>query len=135
MERVNEQILSESSSITSESFHCEHGSEEKPYSEEKIMKIFMAKEIDPITIGYLLMRLEDDFNFDLVSQALDWHLSSPNSKRPSGTVKLNHTLAAATDLCETAVRMLSLSTVHRFATFLEIALLLAYDNVDNCNSL
>lgn len=81
------------------------------------------------------MRLEDDASFNIVSQALIWHLSAPDSKRTTDAVKLSHTLAAATGLCETAVRMLALATAHRFPAYLEIALLLACDDVNNCNFL
>lgn len=81
------------------------------------------------------MRLEDDSNFDLVSQALIWHLSAPDSKRATGAVKLSHTLVAAIDLCETVVRMIALATMHRFPVYIKIALLVACDDVNNCNFL
>ncbi|XP_014366424.2 uncharacterized protein LOC106717203 [Papilio machaon] len=83
-------------------------------------------------IGYLLVRLEEDDIFDVVSKALIWHLSYPDSQRKQGHVKLSHTFAAATGLCETVVKMLSLSTTRRFPSFLETALLLACNNVDIC---
>ncbi|XP_068632395.1 cilia- and flagella-associated protein 69-like, partial [Battus philenor] len=83
-------------------------------------------------MGYLLIRIVEDDNFDVISKALIWHLSAPDSQRGQGDLRLNVTLAAATDLNETIVRMLALATCHRFPTFLELALLLACDQVDNC---
>ncbi|XP_013145870.1 PREDICTED: uncharacterized protein LOC106109021 isoform X2 [Papilio polytes] len=83
-------------------------------------------------MGYLLVRLEEDDIFDIVSNALIWHLSYPDFLRKNGQIRQSHTFVAATGLCETVVRMLSLSTNRRFPTFLEIALLFACDNVDIC---
>ncbi|XP_047523680.1 uncharacterized protein LOC125062135 [Pieris napi] len=83
-------------------------------------------------IGYLLIQLADDELFDIVSRALIWQLSTPDVKR-HGAAQLRHTLAAAPlYLYQTLVRMLCLSSHHRYPTFLQAALLLAYDSTDNC---
>ncbi|CAG9782044.1 unnamed protein product [Diatraea saccharalis] len=77
--------------------------------------------------------MEDDVLFDLVSNAMIWQLSAPDSSRGPGTAHLHIVLAAAGPvLIHTAVRMLAVADSHRFPTFLEIAFLLANDNADNC---
>lgn len=79
------------------------------------------------------MRLEDDDLFTLVSNALIWQLSAPDCVRGAGTAHLRHVLAAAVPvLYQTTVRMLAVANAHRFPTFLEIALLLACESVENC---
>ncbi|XP_063893252.1 uncharacterized protein LOC135117630 [Helicoverpa armigera] len=84
-------------------------------------------------IGYLLIKIEDDKLFDVVSKAIIWHLSAPDDLRGPGTVALRYSLlAGAPVLRETTVRMLAVASSHRFPTFLEIALLLACDTVENC---
>ncbi|KAL0902679.1 hypothetical protein ABMA27_000498 [Loxostege sticticalis] len=84
-------------------------------------------------LGFLLMRLEDDDLFTLVSNALIWQLSAPDCVRGAGTAHLRHVLAAAVPvLYQTTVRMLAVANAHRFPTFLEIALLLACESVENC---
>ncbi|XP_047040831.1 uncharacterized protein LOC124645124 [Helicoverpa zea] len=84
-------------------------------------------------IGYLLIKIEDDKLFDVVSKAIIWHLSAPDDIRGPGTVALRYSLlAGAPVLRETTVRMLAVASSHRFPTFLEIALLLACDTVENC---
>ncbi|XP_026759124.2 uncharacterized protein LOC113518411 [Galleria mellonella] len=84
-------------------------------------------------LGYLLMQVPNDDVFDLVSKGLIWQLSAPDQIRGHGAAQLRHTLAAAAPvLYQTVVRMLGVSTLHRYPTYLEVALLLACDNVDNC---
>lgn len=79
------------------------------------------------------MRLEDDDMFCLASNAVIWQLSAPDCARAPDTAKLRHVLAvAAPVLYQTAVRMLAVTDAFRFSTFLEIALLLAYESADNC---
>lgn len=79
------------------------------------------------------MRLEEDELFDLVSDAIIWHLAAPDVIRGKGTAQHRHTLAAATSvLYQTVSRMLAVTTAHRFPTFLTIALLLACESVENC---
>lgn len=86
-----------------------------------------------LILGYLLMRLESDLNFDLVSKGLIWQLSAPDSLRGHGTVQLRHTLAAGIPmLYQPIARMLSIVSTHRYPTFLHISLLLACDTVNNC---
>ncbi|XP_045510297.1 uncharacterized protein LOC123705525 [Colias croceus] len=87
-------------------------------------------------LGYLLMQIQDDDLFDLVSKGLLWQLSAPDALRGNGAAQLRHTLSAAGPfLYVTIVRMLAISTSHRFPTFLQMALLLACDSVDNCISM
>ncbi|XP_026313910.1 uncharacterized protein LOC113225720 [Hyposmocoma kahamanoa] len=84
-------------------------------------------------LGYLLMRSEDDDIFDMVSKALVWQMSAPNSKRGIGTARLQQILAASAKvLYQTSVRMLAIATPHRFPAYLDIVFLLACDSVDNC---
>ncbi|KAM3968388.1 uncharacterized protein ACR2FA_004032 [Aphomia sociella] len=84
-------------------------------------------------MGYLLMRLDDDDLFDLVSKGIIWQLSVPDLKRGNFAAQLRHTLAAAGPvLHQTIVRMLAVTNSHRYPTYLEVALILACDNVDNC---
>ncbi|KAJ0183695.1 hypothetical protein K1T71_000118 [Dendrolimus kikuchii] len=84
-------------------------------------------------LGYLLMRLEDDKHFNLVSKAILWHLSAPDTARGHGAAQLRHTLAAAAPvLYQTVVRILAVTSSKRFPTFLEMALILACDTVENC---
>ncbi|XP_059059905.1 uncharacterized protein LOC131853107 [Achroia grisella] len=84
-------------------------------------------------LGYLLTQIADEDQFDLVSKGILWQLSAPDHARGRGATQLRHTLAAAAPvLYQTIVRMLAVSTSHRYSTYLEVALLLACDNVDNC---
>ncbi|CAK1554778.1 unnamed protein product [Leptosia nina] len=83
-------------------------------------------------MGYLLTQLEDDELFDIVSRALIWQLSAPDTARGRGAAHLRHNLAAAVYLHQTIVRMLALSTSHRYPTFQQVALLLALYSSDNC---
>lgn len=86
-----------------------------------------------IFTGYLLMRTEDDDIFDLVTKALIWQLSAPDSKRGSGSARLQHILAASAKvLYQTVTRMLAIATPHRFPAYLDIVFLLACDSVENC---
>ncbi|XP_053624154.1 uncharacterized protein LOC128683024 [Plodia interpunctella] len=84
-------------------------------------------------LGYLLMRVEDDELFELVSKGILYQLSAPDSARGPGTVHVRHSLAAgAPVLVETSVRMLAVAWSSRFPTFLEIALLIALNDADIC---
>lgn len=77
--------------------------------------------------------MEDDGLFKIVSDAILWHLSAPDKLRGVDTLQLRHALAAAAPaLQQTTVRMIAVATSARFPTFLEIALLLACDTMDNC---
>ncbi|CAH0578431.1 unnamed protein product [Chrysodeixis includens] len=85
---------------------------------------------------YLLIRSEDEELFNIVSEALLWHLSAPDKLRGMKTLQLRHSLAAAAPaLRQTTVRMIAVATTPRFPTFLEIAFLLACDTMDNCISM
>ncbi|XP_075990592.1 cilia- and flagella-associated protein 69-like isoform X2 [Anticarsia gemmatalis] len=83
-------------------------------------------------MGYLLMRVEEDHLFDLVSMALTWHLSAPDKARGKGALQLRHTLSAASILTQVVSRMIAIASPYKFPTFMNLALLLACDTVDNC---
>ncbi|VVD00923.1 unnamed protein product [Leptidea sinapis] len=83
--------------------------------------------------GYLLMSLEDDHMFDLISRAVIWQMSSPNRCRVQGSVRPCHVLAVCnTVFHEMVVRMLAVSRTNRYETFLKIACILACDSYDSC---
>ncbi|XP_062526068.1 uncharacterized protein LOC101745636 isoform X2 [Bombyx mori] len=128
-----EKISKESSIESSESYGCKHGIEGKKYSKTVTLEKSLAKHLDPFVLGYLLIILEEDDLFNTVSRGIIWHLSTPDVLRKQGSVHLRHTLAAAVPvLFNTVVRMLAVAKSSRFGTFLELALLLAYDTSDNC---
>ncbi|KAH9636475.1 hypothetical protein HF086_002175 [Spodoptera exigua] len=84
-------------------------------------------------MGYLLIELQDDDLLDVVAAALLWHLSAPDTIRGQATVQLRHSMAAAAPvLVQSTVRMIAIAEPRRFAIFLEIALLLAFDTAENC---
>ncbi|KAG6454112.1 uncharacterized protein LOC115446035 [Manduca sexta] len=84
-------------------------------------------------LGYLLMRLEDDYFFDLVSKGILWQLAAPDDFRKQGAVPSRYILTAAAPVIhQTTVRMLAVSTSHRYPTFLNIALILAWNSMENC---
>ncbi|KAI8430649.1 hypothetical protein MSG28_000850 [Choristoneura fumiferana] len=83
--------------------------------------------------SYLLLRLEEDDLFELVSMAVRWQLSAPDSKRAAGAVQMRPALAAAAPVVsQSIVRMLAVCSAYRFPTFLDIAFFLACDSVENC---
>ncbi|CAH0703764.1 unnamed protein product [Spodoptera exigua] len=84
-------------------------------------------------MGYLLIELQDGDLLDVVAAALLWHLSAPDTIRGQATVQLRHSMAAAAPvLLQSTVRMIAIAEPRRFAIFLEIALLLAFDTAENC---
>lgn len=79
------------------------------------------------------MRSEDDDIFDMVTKALIWQMSAPDSKRGKGAARLQQILASSAKvLYQTAARMLATATPHRFPVYLDIVFLLVCDSVDNC---
>lgn len=84
-------------------------------------------------LGYLLLRLEDDELFELVSKAMRWQLSAPDARRGAGAVRTRQALAAAAPVVsQTIVRIIAVCSAYRFPTFLDIALFLACDSAENC---
>ncbi|CAB3259076.1 unnamed protein product [Arctia plantaginis] len=81
---------------------------------------------------YLLMSLEEDYLFDIISKAIIFHLSASDAVRGPNSVRLRHAVAAADILLEPTVRMLAIARPHRFPTYLVIALLLACHTEENC---
>ncbi|XP_045784537.1 uncharacterized protein LOC123880455 [Maniola jurtina] len=84
-------------------------------------------------LGYLLLRVEEDDLFKLVSRGILWQLSATDEARGSGTLRRRHVLTTGgTHLLITTVRMLALATPERFPTFQQIALLLACHSTNFC---
>ncbi|XP_048005899.1 uncharacterized protein LOC125241447 isoform X1 [Leguminivora glycinivorella] len=87
-------------------------------------------------IGCLLLCLEEDELFTIVSDALLWHLSAPDPRRPSNALQRRATLlAGAPVLYHAAARMLAVTDSNRFPTFLKMSLLLAAASQENCMEL
>ncbi|KAJ8737357.1 hypothetical protein PYW07_000628 [Mythimna separata] len=84
-------------------------------------------------MAYLLIRLDDRAQFDIVSNAILYHLCAPDSVRGPGTVQQRHALTAAAPVLRvTIVRMIAVANNHRFPTFLDIVLILACNTEENC---
>nr|XP_034839516.1 uncharacterized protein LOC117995640 [Maniola hyperantus] len=84
-------------------------------------------------LGYLLLRVEDDDLFELVSRGILWQLSATDEARGPGTLRRQHALSAAgSHLLITVARMLALATPQRFPTFQQIAMLLACNSTNCC---
>ncbi|XP_063546380.1 uncharacterized protein LOC134754180 [Cydia strobilella] len=84
-------------------------------------------------IGCLLLGMEEDELFAVVSDALLWHLSAPDARRPAHALPRRATLlAAAPTLYHAAARMLAVASSNRFPTFLQMSLLLAAASQENC---
>ncbi|XP_050360674.1 uncharacterized protein LOC126780335 [Nymphalis io] len=83
-------------------------------------------------LSYLLIRMEEDELFDYVARGLLWQLSAKDADRGAGAVPLQVVLHAASPALHTAVRMLALSSSHRFPVFLQITLFMACDSAAYC---
>ncbi|KAJ2954493.1 hypothetical protein O0L34_g2772 [Tuta absoluta] len=98
-----------------------------------IVKYFDSLRSFITHLGSLLLAMEDDDLFDLVSKGLLYQLSASDKQRGENSVRLRHSLIAARKvLYQTAARMIALAKPSRFPTFVHIALLLACDCEDNC---
>ncbi|XP_072930307.1 cilia- and flagella-associated protein 69-like isoform X2 [Epargyreus clarus] len=84
-------------------------------------------------LGVLLIILEEDEHFGMVSEAIIFNLSAPDRVRGLDAAPQRYVLeAAASVLDQTIARMLAVTRSSRFPTFVILALLLASDSVDNC---
>ncbi|XP_063634003.1 uncharacterized protein LOC134804733 [Cydia splendana] len=98
----------------------------------------LVKFFDNVTkyigfIGCLLLGMEEDELFAIVADALLWHLSAPDARRPADALPRRVTLlAAAPTLYHAAARMLAVASSNRFPTYLQMNLLLAAASQENC---
>ncbi|XP_063394218.1 uncharacterized protein LOC134679259 [Cydia fagiglandana] len=84
-------------------------------------------------IGCLMLGMEEDELFAVVADALMWHLSAPDTRRPADALPRHVTmLAAAPTLYHAAARMLAVASSNRFHIYLQLSLLLATASQENC---